>query len=119
MKKEKYIDKLNLIVKILTNHLTKKNKKLLFNTLKEIQENQEISLEFIRYLLLNVQRSSEIEKCKKKKIKEVYTKIGNLRRLLEKNGVKIELRPVTYKVWQNQIDLIKIPKQKFWRFFRV
>lgn len=116
---EEYGKKIDLIVKILTSHLNKSNKEILFKTLLELQKNQEISIDFIRYLLLGVYRKSEINKVNQKRIKEVYRQIDYFTRLLKKEGVKIELRPVSYETWQEDIDLIKIKKQRFLKFFKI
>ena len=119
MKQKTYKQKLDLIVKIFNQYLTKKNKELLFEVLRDIQKDKEISLEFIRYLLLGIEKSSDSKNCKKARIKKVYAIINNFRTLLKKRGIKIELRPVTYYSWRDQIDKIKRPEQKYWRFFKV
>jgi len=112
--------KLDLIVKLLHTHLNKKNKRLLFDTFKALQETQSLSMEYIRYLILNSQNAKMKRKTYSNKVAKHTTKImqkfGNL---LRRNGVKIELQPTTYTVWKNDIDLIKVKEQGVIKRFKI
>ena len=114
-----YIDKIKLIKKILSNYITKKNKKLLFDTLKEIQKEKETSIEFIKYLFLEAYQKKDIKKINKNRVIEVNKIIDKFDKLLRNSGIKIDLRPVTYLQWKRQIDLFKTPRQRFLRFFKL
>lgn len=116
---EDYGERLDLIVKILTTHLTKGNKEVLFNVLREIQKTREISIEFIEYLLLGVEKKSELKQISLEERNKAMFKMRDFQRLLKKSGVNIELRPVTYSRWKRDIDLIKVPCQRTMRFFKL
>ncbi len=113
-------EKLDLIVELLHTRLNKNNKRLLFDTFKELQETTSLSVEYIRYLILNSKNQSIKRKTYSKEIAhETNAIIKKFVKILKRSGVKIELSPMTYKCWKRDIDIIKVEKQGVLRKFRI
>jgi len=111
---------LDLVVKLLHTHLNRANKRLLFDTLKEIQKVNGLSLEFIRNLILS---SSEPKSNKHTYSNENRQKanqiIRNFGKILKRTGIFIDLQPRSYTIWKNDIDLYKTTEQGVLRKFTI
>lgn len=118
---ENFEDKLNAITKLLSKRLNHSQIDLLFNYLKEIQENRVLSIEFIRWILL----SNQIKRADRhiyktgKKVKEIEKIIKKFYNLLNKRGIKLNSQVMTYKRWEHSVDTFKRPMQRLITTFRL
>ncbi len=112
---------ISLVVKLLQSNLRiKSNEELLLKCLKKLQRQKGLTIEYLKYLVLsefypNADKLMYSEFGTKKSHKEIL----KLTRLLKRNKVKIIKQPTTYYRWVNQIDLRKIPEQRYLSRFEI